>query len=235
MPLIFRSYATSFLLHGGIFVGYLFLVNNLDVQKSSATVHSMQVSLIELKEQVKNDVPPTPQIVPPKPIEKPKPIVKPKPIEKPKPVQKVVEEPTFIKEEVAVAEVLPTAEAVEEAVSEEVAVSNQPLAEFDSVASNIGAMEQNFIVNNFEIIRQMVLRNLVYPNSAKKLGHIGTVEVSLVIDKKGKLLSYDIVKPSRHKSLNISAKKAVERVRNSQFPKPHAQTTVILPIVFQLT
>ncbi|QOG12788.1 energy transducer TonB [Arcobacter sp. FWKO B] len=216
-----KSYLVSFLIHSVVFFGYLWFINTkTDIHKASENV-SFEISLSQFVE----PSPPAPvvqEIIPPKPIEQPKPIkqevvipvkpiVKEKPIVPIEPVQEAVQEPA---KEVAV-------EETKSIVMPQPALSNEQIS-------------QAFVQTNFTIIRDMVLKNLIYPNMAKRMGHTGVVEMTLVIDTNGKLLKYFISKSSDSKLLDKAAIDSVEKVAYVEFPKPEVQSTIILPVSFRL-
>jgi periplasmic protein TonB len=219
-----KSYFVSFLIHSVVFFGYLWFINTkTDIQKASENV-SFEISLSQFVQ----PTPPAPiveEIIPPKPIEKPKPIkqevVKPvKPIVQDKPVV-----PILPVEEI----VQPIEEVTTKAVEQETnsAITSQPVMSSEQIS-------QAFVQTNFTIIRDMVLRNLVYPSMAKRMGHTGVVEVTLVIDTNGKLVKYFISQGSDSKLLDKAAMDSVAKVANADFPKPQVQSTIILPVSFRL-
>ncbi|MBE0495694.1 MAG: energy transducer TonB [Campylobacterales bacterium] len=242
-----RSFMASFALHGAVFVGYLVLMqtHHMHANASAPQTISMQINMVEYTEPapiVHEFIPPPPppkEII--KPAEPPKPVVKkeiPKPVVKPKPKPVVKEAP-----------VIPMEPEVIEAAPQEVAhetsteVSKEPLPTpagppLASVASPEAALvasaAQQFVQTNFTIIRDMVLRNLVYPNIARRMGQTGVVEMTLVIDKRGRLLEYFVSKSSDSSVLDGAAMRAVERVAKADFPKPKTTSTIILPIGFRL-
>jgi protein TonB len=93
---------------------------------------------------------------------------------------------------------------------------------------------KEFVTTNFGIIRDKVLKNLIYPKMAKRMGHVGTVEATLVISKEGRLLKYYITRSSGSKLLDQAAMQALQKIKNDTFPKPLCRTSVSLPIGFEL-
>ncbi|MBN2965110.1 energy transducer TonB [Sulfurospirillum sp. T05] len=245
-----KSFMASFALHGMVFVGYLILAqsNPIKMSTSGNEIVSMQINMVEYKQPapVVQEFTPPPPPPPPKPIikqEAPKPVVKPKPIKKELPKPKPIEKPRVVeKAPVApveavkeVAEVVPEEVFHEESTATQVAQSSGPPP--SAVANKqalLAAASAQFVQTNFTIIRDMVLRNLVYPNIARRMGQTGVVEMTLVIDKKGKLKEYFVSKSSGHKTLDTAALRSVERVAKADFPKPKSTSTVILPIGFRL-
>lgn len=240
-----KSFMASFMLHGAVFVGYLVLVYSqpLKITTQGNEVISMQISMVEYKEPapvVQEFVPPPPP--PPKPIvkqevPKPKPIKKeiPKPIEKPRVIEKAPPIPVEPVQEVAESAPLTQEVFQKESTSTKVVESSGPPP--STVANEqalLAAALAQFVQTNFTIIRDMVLRNLIYPNIARRMGQTGVVEMTLVIDSQGKLREYFISKSSDHSALDTAALRAVERVAQADFPKPKTTSTIILPIGFRL-
>lgn len=219
-----KSYFISFLVHSVVFLGYLWFINTkTDIQKASENV-SFEISLSQFVQ----PTPPAPvveEIIPPKPIEKPKPIKQ----EVVKPVQPIVKEKPVVPISPVEEIVQPVEEVAQKTVVQETksAITPQPVMSSEQIS-------QAFVQTNFTIIRDMVLKNLVYPSMAKRMGHTGVVEVTLVIDTNGKLVKYFISQGSDSKLLDKAALDSVEKVVNADFPKPQIQSTIILPVRFRL-
>ncbi len=213
-----KSYLVSFMIHSMVFFGYLWFLNTkVDIQKASDTV-SFEISLSQFVEPtppepiVQETTPPPPPVVKPKPIIKDKPII---PIEKKEEIVKPIQENKVVSEPVVTQQVTePPKQA--------------------TPAPTPAQQQQAFVQTNFTIIRDMVLRNLVYPSMAKRMGHIGVVELTLVIDTNGKLLKYFISQGSDSKLLDKAALDSVEKVANADFPKPQTTSTIVLPVSFRL-
>lgn len=174
-----------------------------------------QPEVIKLMESVK-------PIEPVKPIEKVKP--KPKPMLKPKPIA----EPKAFQEK-----------AVEEATPPMSSLASEPVVAAPSMAttpitpSSTNSAEP-YERTDFEIIRDKVLSRLVYPSVARRMGWNGVVQVELVIDTSGKLLSATIHKSSNRTVLDEAALSAALKLQGQQLPKPKSLSTIILPIAFKL-
>ncbi len=212
-----KSYLVSFMIHSIVFFGYLWFLNTkTDIQKASDTVY-LEMSLSQFAEPtppppiVQEVTPPPPPVVKPKPIIKDKPII---PIEKKEEIQKPVEN-TVISEPVVTQEV------------------TKPVKQAEVVPTP-AQQQQAFVQTNFTIIRDMVLKNLVYPSMAKRMGHTGVVELTLVIDTNGKLLKYFVSNGSESKLLDKAALESVAKVASAEFPKPQTTSTIVLPVSFRL-
>lgn len=212
-----KSYLVSFMIHSIVFFGYLWFLNTkTDIQKASDTVY-LEMSLSQFAEPtppppiVQEVTPPPPPVVKPKPIIKDKPII---PIEKKEEIQTQVEN-TVVSEPVVTQEV------------------TKPVKQAEVIPTP-AQQQQAFVQTNFTIIRDMVLKNLVYPSMAKRMGHTGVVELTLVIDTNGKLLKYFVSNGSESKLLDKAALESVAKVASAEFPKPQTTSTIVLPVSFRL-
>lgn len=182
---------------------------------------------------------------PVKPVEKPKPVKpkptppKPKPKPKPEPIKEIPIEKEPVIEEPVVEE--PVVEEEIQEPQEEIVQAQEPIEpqktqqEIQKEQEQIRIkQEQEFIQTNFSVIRDMALRNLVYPRMAKKMGWSGIVEIKLVVDTNGKLLEASVVKSSGKELLDKTALKAALALKDKVLPKPQTRSTLILPIAFNL-
>lgn len=180
---------------------------------------------------------------PPKPIIKPEP-PKPEPVKKqkpkPKPKPKKIEPKLTVPvkkekkiEEPVVEEVKKVEPKVQEAVVQPEIVQ-APVVAQKTPQEIAKEQEEEFISVNFSSIRDMALKNLVYPRVAKKMGWSGVVEVKLVVDTNGKLLDAKVLKSSGKEILDKSALKAALALQDEVLPKPQTRSEIILPISFSL-
>lgn len=91
---------------------------------------------------------------------------------------------------------------------------------------------QKYITENFSYIRNMVMKKISYPFSAKKMGIHGRVTVSFVVTDSGCVEELKVVESSGHGILDDSAVEAVKQAE--PFPKPMAAVKIILPITYRL-
>ncbi|MFA6196672.1 MAG: energy transducer TonB [Sulfurimonas sp.] len=156
----------------------------------------------------------------------------PKKIEKVLPIKKPVEKPMQKRVEKPVEELI---KSIEKENIEEIVTTPSPIKE-DKVDKQkmIVEQEKEFVQTNFSIIRDMALANLIYPNTARRMGWNGIVEIKLVIDTDGKLLEAIVVKSSGRELLDSTALESVLSLKDKVLPKPQAVSTIILPIAFSL-
>jgi periplasmic protein TonB len=214
-----RALGLSIFLHVSVIGFYLLFLHQkpLDIIPSKTVV--LEISNIE-RVAPKPVLPP-----PPEPVEEVKKVEPIKPIEKIKPlpkpiVKKEVVNPEPIREEV----VQPPVEAVKPVVAP------QEVAPVTPTSTSAEPYERT----DFEIIRDRVLARLVYPSVARRMGWNGVVQVALVINTDGRLVSATIHQSSGRALLDDAALDAALKLRGDQLPKPKSLSTVILPIAFKL-
>ena len=229
-----KGFGISFGVHAAILAAILYTSSQESVanavQEKFVTISLSSFELPKPQETVQPKVQPKPKKVEPKPEVKkevPKPCPKPKKEQAQEVVQEQLSEPEVIEEvqEVVQEEIVEQVEAIETAAAEPLETTPMPSA---------ATLEEEFVKTNFEIIRDMVLANLKYPNMAKRMGQTGIVELILVIDTSGKLLDVMLQKSSGYKLLDKSAMQAATRLSQAILPNPQAVSRVVLPVAFAL-
>ena len=239
-----KGFSISFGVHAAILAVILYTSSQESVanavQEKFVTISLSSFELPKPQEAVQPKVQPKPKKVEPKPEVKkevPKPCPKPKKEKAQEVVQEQIAEPEVVEEvqdvqqevaevaEVVQEEIVEQVEAIETAAAEPIDVTPMPSA---------ATLEEEFVKTNFEIIRDMVLANLKYPNMAKRMGQTGIVELILVIDTSGKLLEVMLQKSSGYKLLDKSALQAATRLSEAILPNPQAISRVVLPVAFAL-
>lgn len=99
-------------------------------------------------------------------------------------------------------------------------------------AGNTDGIMKGYLRSHLSYIKEMIQRNLSYPETARREGWIGKVKISFVIANNGRAQDIKIVQSSGFKILDKSAKEAVSR--SSPFPHPPAEARVIIPILYTL-
>ena len=210
----------SLVLHSAVIGFYLLFLYQkpLEIMQSKTVV--LEISNIER-------VAPKPiEPTPPEPVQEVKKVEPIKPIEKVKPlpkpiVKKEVVNPEKVHEEVVTP---PTpVQAVQPSLVQEAA----PVTPTSTSA-------EPYERTDFEIIRDKVLSRLIYPSIARRMGWNGVVQVALVIDTNGRLVSATIHESSGRGILDDAALEAALKLKGDQLPKPKSLSTVILPIAFKL-
>lgn len=89
-----------------------------------------------------------------------------------------------------------------------------------------------YLREHFTYIRDLVMKGLVYPNQARKMGWSGKVTVSFVVCEDGSAREIKVLQSSGHQMLDRCA---IERVRTvAPFPKPPVQAEIVIPVLFKL-
>jgi protein TonB len=233
-----KGFSISFGVHAAILAVILYTSSQESVanavQEKFVTISLSSFELPKPQETVQPKAEPTPKKTQPKlevKKEVPKPCPKPKKEKAHEVVQEQIAEPEVIEEvqeevaEVVQEEIVEQVEAIETAAAEPLETTPMPSA---------ATLEEEFVKTNFEIIRDMVLANLKYPNMAKRMGQTGIVELILVIDTSGKLLDVMLQKSSGYKLLDKSALQAATRLSEAVLPNPQAVSRVVLPVAFAL-
>lgn len=215
-----RSLIFSILLHVSVIGFYLLFLHQKPFEIIQSKTVVLEISNIErVAPKPIEPTPPVPvqevkKVEPVKPIEKVKPL--PKPI-----VKKEVVNPEKVHEEVVTP---PTpVQAAQPSVVQEAA----PVTPTSTSA-------EPYERTDFEIIRDKVLSRLIYPSTARRMGWNGVVQVALVIDTNGRLVSATIHESSGRGMLDDAALEAALKLKGDQLPKPKTLSTVILPIAFKL-
>ena len=215
-----RALSFSILLHVSIIGFYLLFLHQKPLEMLPSKTVVLEISNIE------RIAPKLPEPTPPEPVPEVKKVEPVKPIEKVKPLPKpivkkeVVKNPEPVREEV----VQPPVEAITPVVTP------QEVTPITPTSTSVEPYERT----DFEIIRDKVLSRLSYPSVARRMGWNGVVQVALVINTDGRLVSATIHQSSGRALLDDAALEAALKLRGDQLPKPKSLSTVILPIAFKL-
>jgi periplasmic protein TonB len=101
----------------------------------------------------------------------------------------------------------------------------------DSGGGNESVTAQ-YLNENYAYIRDKILRNISYPDEARRKDWQGTVLLSFIIKADGSVRAFKIMQSSGHKLLDRSA---VETIRIAEpFPAPPGEAQLIIPISYRL-
>ena len=199
----------SVLLHLGVF---LLMAGGLPADSDTGrSVHmdfrivdsAMSGSAAQKPAKIKNKLSPSPQ------PEAGPPVLEARTTEPPKPEENIQDEPEKERTE-------------KETVSE--GVSGKAMA---------GAAEHGVRGRDFSYIKQLLQRNLKYPNIARRMGWEGKVVVRFIIACNGSVRSIEVVETSGKALLD---KNAVDVIKKAvPFPKHNIETKVLIPIVYSLS
>ena len=112
--------------------------------------------------------------------------------------------------------------------------SNQTAAGSQSAGAQQGGKPGNGARGsyNFEYIRRLILNNLSFPATARKMGLTGKIVVSFLLREDGQVEDIAIVSGSGHEILDNNVVATIRRI--APFPRPPARAQLVLPIVYNL-
>lgn len=87
---------------------------------------------------------------------------------------------------------------------------------------------------NFNALRDGIVKNILYPQAARRMKQSGVVELLVVVGVDGKIVDITISKSSGFALLDGSALEAAKILEDSIFEKPLEETKIKLPIEFIL-
>jgi len=91
---------------------------------------------------------------------------------------------------------------------------------------------RKYLNDHFAYIRDKILRNISYPDTARRMGWQGIVILSFIITTDGSVRAFKVIQSSGFKILDRSA---VETVRDaSPFPMPPGEARLVIPINYRL-
>lgn len=88
-----------------------------------------------------------------------------------------------------------------------------------------------YLKRHFSYIREIISKNLTYPDYARRMGWAGTVVVSFVVEENGDAADIKVVKSSGFKLLDANALDAIRR--SSPFPRPPVKAELKLPVSYK--
>jgi protein TonB len=107
-----------------------------------------------------------------------------------------------------------------------------PAAQEQGAVSSIEAAKAAYIKGNFAYIRDIIMKNLSYPNMAREMGWEGKVTVSFIIREDGSVEKVRVVQSS---GFEILDKNTLDTIRKAgPFPKPPVKAELIMPVVYRL-
>jgi periplasmic protein TonB len=92
--------------------------------------------------------------------------------------------------------------------------------------------KSRYLAEHFAFIRDKILRNVVYPPLARRLGWQGKVVLSFVINPNGTIKEPQVAQGSGHEVLDQNALEALKG--SVPFPQPPAEARITIPIVYRL-
>ncbi len=95
-----------------------------------------------------------------------------------------------------------------------------------------GAAGAKYLKSNYAYIRDRILRNVSYPDRARKMGWQGKVALSFIITSSGYVRDFKVIQSSGFKILDNDAIETVKRT--APFPKPVNEANIAISIVYRL-
>jgi protein TonB len=89
-----------------------------------------------------------------------------------------------------------------------------------------------YLKSHLSYIKDIIQKNITYPETARREGWMGRVTISFVIANNGGAKDIKVIQSSGFRILDKSAKEAVSR--SSPFPHPPAEARIIIPILYTL-
>lgn len=94
------------------------------------------------------------------------------------------------------------------------------------------AARVKYLNENFAYIRDKILRNVSYPDPARRRGWQGKIVLSFVIGANGSVKDFKIIKSTGYAMLDNSA---IDTVKDTApFPRPPGEAQLVIPIVYRL-
>jgi periplasmic protein TonB len=90
----------------------------------------------------------------------------------------------------------------------------------------------HYLNEHFAYIRDKILRNVIYPDSARRMGWQGRVLLSFVVTANGSVRECRVVKSSGFLMLDQNALETVKDT--APFPTPPVEARLVVPIVYRL-
>ncbi|HQC19805.1 MAG TPA: energy transducer TonB [Smithella sp.] len=128
-----------------------------------------------------------------------------------------------------------TAKAVKEGTPGTVTMAREGTGMNPGVGNANGGKEAvvtKYLNENFAYIRDRILKNVSYPDTARRKGWEGKVVLSFVIMANGSVKAFKIIQSS---GFTVLDKSAIETVRDTApFPRPPGEAQLVIPITYQL-
>jgi protein TonB len=94
------------------------------------------------------------------------------------------------------------------------------------------AIKENYIAAQFVSIRDRILRSLVYPLVARRMGWAGRVKVAFTVLEDGNVEDISVIESS---GFTVLDKNAIETIKKCcPLPKPPMKVALIMPVVYRL-
>jgi protein TonB len=109
---------------------------------------------------------------------------------------------------------------------------NAQTASVGGPGQSVEHMRNRYLKEQFEYIKKMIEKNLVYPDKARRMGWSGIVVVSFIILENGHVSNEKIVRSSGYEVLDNNVIATIKRIE--PFPKPPVSAELKIPITYRL-
>ncbi len=113
---------------------------------------------------------------------------------------------------------------------------SQPSTAGENVHPNVGQdasiKQAQYMSEQFDYIRDRIMRILEYPRLARRMGWSGRTKIRFIINNDGSVKDIRIVSSSGHAILDRYAMAAVKKV--APFPKPPGEAEIVIPVTYKL-
>lgn len=124
---------------------------------------------------------------------------------------------------------VPLPQAAVKAVA--LAIERSQVTTGEESANTVEQMTNRYLKQNFEYIKVLIQKSIVYPAMARRMGLTGKVVVSFVITENGHAENEKIIVSSGHTVLDNNVIETIRMVE--PFPKPPVRAELRIPIVYR--
>ncbi len=98
--------------------------------------------------------------------------------------------------------------------------------------ANAEEQKTRYVKEHFAYIRDLIMRNITYPRTARRMGWAGKVTISFLVCENGRVEDIRILESSGHEVLDQNA---IEAVRKScPMPRPPVAAQLVVPVVYRI-
>ncbi len=93
-------------------------------------------------------------------------------------------------------------------------------------------LKDGYLKEHFAYTKDIIQRNIIYPPRARRMGWIGRVVVSFVINENGRASNEKVLESSGFETLDSNVIMTIKAV--SPFPRPPVKAELRVPIIYRL-
>lgn len=123
--------------------------------------------------------------------------------------------------------------------AEELSAPKDPDAPGEVAAAGAGGLESRpfesrdkYLREHYTYIRELIMKNLLYPAIAREKGWTGQTRVAFVVCENGCVADIRVVTSSGYRMLDKNVIETIKRA--SPFPAPPVRAEIVLPITYEL-